>query len=92
MGTTPTIKQVLWVSSSKGDLMDMPEEVRKDFGYGLHQAQMGQHPDIAEPLSGFGGASVLALKLKEMGEEYRAIYTIQFKDAIVVLHVFQKEK
>lgn len=91
MSNSSPLKPILWVSSSKDDLMDMPEEVRKDFGYGLHQAQMGLHPDSAEPLSGFGSARILALKLKEQGESSRAIYTVQFKEAIIVLHVFQKK-
>lgn len=92
MSTLSSIRPLLWVGSSKDDLKKMSEEVRADFGYGLHQAQIGQHPDIAEPLNGFGGANVLELKLKEKGEAYRTVYTVKFKDAIVVLHVFHKKK
>lgn len=32
------VKPVLWVGSSKSDLMEMPAEVVTDFGYGLYQA------------------------------------------------------
>jgi phage-related protein len=46
------VKSLLWVSSSKKDLMEMPEDVVTDFGYGLYQAQIGKHPDIAKTLSG----------------------------------------
>lgn len=55
------VKPILWVGSSKRDLMDMPSVVRSDFGYGLHQAQIGEFPDSAKPLTGFGGASVIEL-------------------------------
>lgn len=85
------VKPILWVSSSKRDLMDMPSDVITDFGYGLYQAQIGEHPDIAKTLSGFGGASVLELILDHKGDTFRAVYTVKFSDAIVVLHAFQKK-
>jgi phage-related protein len=85
------MKKVLWVSSSKRDLEDMPPAVIKEFGYGLFQAQCGTHPDIAKVLKGFGGATVLELKQEDDGGAFRAVYTVRFTDAIVVLHVFQKK-
>ena len=61
------------------------------FGYGLHLAQVGRkHPD-AKPLSGFGSAGVLELVEDWRGDTYRAVYTVRFKSAIFVLHVFQKK-
>lgn len=71
--------------------MDMPREIVTDFGYGLYQAQLGEHPDIAKPLRGFSGASVLELVEDHQSGTYRAVYTVKFEDAIVVLHVFQKK-
>lgn len=85
------IKPILWVGSSKRDLMDMQSDVRADFGYGLHQAQIGEHPDSAKPLAGFGGASVIELVQDHKGDTFRAVYTVKFSDAIAVLHVFQKK-
>lgn len=85
------MKPVLWVSSSKDDLMDMPPDVVTDFGYGLYQAQIGDYPDIAKTLSGFGGASVIELVQDHKGDTFRAVYTVKFSDAIVVLHAFQKK-
>lgn len=91
MKDTDPEKPVLWVSSSKRDLLKMPADVQSDFGFGLYQAQIGEHPDIAKTLSGFGGASVIELKLEFSGDAYRGVYTVQFEGAIVVLHVFQKK-
>ncbi len=85
------MKTVLWVSSSKGDLESLPKEVRKTFGYALYQAQQGTFPDIAEPLKGFGGTEVVELRENDKGGTFRAMYTIRFSDAIIVLHVFQKK-
>jgi len=85
------IKPLLWVSSSKRDLMDMPKDVIADFGHGLYQAQIGKHPDIAKTLSGFGGASIIELIQDYKGDTFRAVYTVKFPDAILVLHAFQKK-
>ena len=85
------IKSLLWICSAKRDLMDMPKDVIVDFGHGLYQAQIGQHPDIAKPLLGFHGASVLELVLDYHGDTFRAVYTVKFPKAVVVIHAFQKK-
>lgn len=51
-------RSILWVSSSKRDLMDMPADVVADFGYGLYRAQLGEYPDMAKTLLGFGGGEL----------------------------------
>jgi phage-related protein len=85
------MKTVLWVASSKKDLRDLPEPVIREFGYALYQAQEGSYPDIAKTLGGFGSAEVIELKENDASGTYRAVYTVRFADAIVVLHVFQKK-
>jgi phage-related protein len=67
------MKKVLWVSSSKRDLEELPRPVIRDFGYGLFQAQCGDHPDIAKVLRGFGNAGVLELITEEVGGTFRAV-------------------
>lgn len=84
-------RSLLWVASSKRDLLDMPEKVRSEFGHGLHQAQIGAIPSIGKVLSGFGGASVTELVLDHQGDTYRAVYTVRFKEVVIVLHAFQKK-
>ena len=71
--------------------MALPKALITDFGYALYQAQLGAHPDIAKTLRGFGGASVLELVADHKGNTFRAVYTVQFVNALVVLHVFQKK-
>jgi phage-related protein len=88
---TPAMKPLIWIGSSKKDLLMLPDEVVDVFGYGLHLAQMGlKHPD-AKPLSGFGSAGVLEIVEDWRGDAYRAVYTVRIKGAIYVLHVFQKK-
>ena len=87
----PVFKPLIWIGSSKKDLLALPDEVVDVFGYGLHLAQMGlKHPG-AKPLSGFGSAGVLEIVEDWRGDTYRAVYTVRIKSAIYVLHVFQKK-
>lgn len=69
----------------------MPDEVIDTFGYALHQAQVGKKHEQAKPLHGFGSAGVLEIVEDWRGNTYRAVYTVRFAAAVVVLHVFQKK-
>ena len=42
-------------------------------------------------LKGFGGAGVLEVVESDVGGTYRAVYTVQFAEAVYVLHCFQKK-
>lgn len=84
-------KDCLWVASAKDDLKKMPEDVQDQFGFGLLQAQRGGKATFAKPLQGFGGASVLELIDNFDTDTYRCVYTVQFSEAIYVLHAFQKK-
>jgi phage-related protein len=55
-----------WISSSHKDLMALPADVRRFFGYALYLAQAGDQHDSAKVFKGFGGAGGLRL-LKTIG-------------------------
>jgi len=82
------IKPIIWVASTKSDLVSLPDSIQDEFGYALYQAQKGEKSDNAKPLKGFGGAGVLEVVEYDAGGTYRAVYTVKFKDVIAVLHVF----
>ena len=84
-------RTVLWISGAKDDLLTFPEPVRKTVGYALHLAQIGLKHEQAKPLQGFGGASVLEVVEDHRSDSYRAVYTVRFADAVIVLHAFQKK-
>jgi len=91
MDTSPKLKPLVWVASSKTDLMRLPRRVIHDFGFALYAAQVGGvHPN-AKPLRGFGSAAVLEVVEDFQGNAYRAVYTARFRAAVFVLHVFQKK-
>jgi len=61
------------------------------FGYALYLTQTGSRHLHTKPMRGFGGAGVLEIAEDFDGDTYRAIYTVKFKEAIYVLHAFQKK-
>lgn len=71
--------------------MVLPADVRRLFGYALSLAQAGDQHDAAKVLKGFGGAGVLEVVEDDAGGTYRAVYTVKFKEAVFVLHCFQKK-
>lgn len=85
------IKSVIWIGSTYRDLCSLPEPVKDEIGFALHQAQIGEKSHKAKPFKGFIGASVLEIVERSVGETYRAVYTVEFEEAIAVLHVFQKK-
>lgn len=84
-------KRLEWVGSSKRDLLALPADVRRFFGHVLDFAQHGKKHKDATVLKGFGGAGVLEIVEDDEGGTYRAVYTVKFKQAVFVLHVFQKK-
>lgn len=85
------MKPLEWVGRSQDDLREFPAAVKRDIGFALYFAQMGDKHPSAKPLKGFGGAGVLDVVEDFDGSTYRAVYTVRFADAIYVLHVFQKK-
>ncbi len=60
-------------------------------GYALELVQGGQMPVNAKPLKMFPGATVQEIATDFDGNTFRAVYTMQFREAIFVLHCFQKK-
>ncbi|MHB1592262.1 MAG: type II toxin-antitoxin system RelE/ParE family toxin [Sulfuricella sp.] len=84
-------KPLEWIASSHKDLMALPSDVRRLFGYALSLAQVGDQHDAAKVLKGFGCAGVLEVVEDDAGGTYRAVYTVKFKEAVFVLHCFHKK-
>jgi phage-related protein len=84
-------RPLYWIGSSKKDLMGLPADVRRFFGHALNFAQKGEQHEAAKVLKGFAGAGVLELVEDDADGTYRAVYTVKFKEAVFVLHCFQKK-
>jgi phage-related protein len=81
---------MVWIGSSKRDLLAMPIPLRKDFGVALDIAQQGLTPEGAKLLKG-KAAGATQLSEDFHGDTYRAVYTVELEDCIYVLHCFQKK-
>ena len=84
-------RPVIWVGSSRRDLRGFPREVRREIGHAVYAAQQGETDPSAKPLKGFGGGSVLEIVADQEGGTWRAVYTVRYREAIYVLHAFQKK-
>ena len=82
---------LFWVGSSLKDLTKLPQEVQQTFNFGLIQTAKGLKHIDAKPLKGLGGNNVLEIVENHRSGTYRAVYTVRFKKAVYVLHVFQKK-
>lgn len=83
-------KPIIWMGSSRSDLIAMPEAVRKDFGGALHAVQEGRQPEGAKALKGKIKGAV-QLSEDHDGDTYRAVYTVELEGMVYVLHCFQKK-
>jgi phage-related protein len=83
-------KTLLWIGSSKKDLLAMPAAMRKDFGFALDFAQQGLRPEGAKQLKG-KAAGTMQLSEDYQGDTYRAVYTVELEECVYVLHCFQKK-
>lgn len=86
-----TLKPILWVGSSLKDLRDLPDEVKSDIGHSLREIQKGKDPGNSKILTHLGESGICEIVTNAVQGTFRAVYTLKFADAIVVLHVFQKK-
>lgn len=84
-------RPVVWLGSCRRDLRSFPREVRREIGPPSMPRNRATPDPAAKPMKGFGGASVLEIVLDYRGDTWRAVYTIRFREAVYVLHVFQKK-
>jgi phage-related protein len=86
----PGEKPLFRVGPSKRDLLTFPEPVINEIGMALSVAQFGGKHPRAKPWKGEGPV-IFELVEDHRGDTYRAVYTFRFKNAIYVLHAFQKK-
>jgi phage-related protein len=84
-------KRLIWIGSSKRDLLCLPAPVRRFFGHALYYAQRGERHESTKVMKGFGSAGILEIIEDDAQGTYRAVYTVRFSEAVFVLHCFQKK-
>jgi phage-related protein len=81
-------KPVRWVGSSLEDVRAFPDDARREAGYQLGRVQQGMMPSDWKPM-GSVGLGVYEIRI-HTGTEQRVFYGAKFREAVYVLHAFQK--
>lgn len=84
------MKPIVFVGDSLERLREFPVDVRHDSGYQLDRIQRGQMPDDFKPMPSIG-KGVEEIRIWDDSGTYRVIYTARLRDAVYVLHAFQKK-
>jgi len=84
-----TIKPLNFVGSSLDDLRNFPDEARRAAGFELRAVQNGLEPSDWKAMQ-IIGPGVNEIRIHVLGE-WRIIYVAKFRDAVYVLHAFQKK-
>ena len=84
------MKPIRFLGDSLKAIREFPKEARKDAGYQLEQVQDGRVPDDFKPMPSIG-AGVEEIRIWDESGTYRVIYTARLKEAVYVLHAFQKK-
>ncbi|WP_208434457.1 type II toxin-antitoxin system RelE/ParE family toxin [Bartonella taylorii] len=85
------IKRIIWLGSSLKDIKSLPDLIQQRIGYALYLAQIGDKGENVKVLKGFGSANVLEIIERDIQGTYCAVYTVQYKTSLYVLHCFQKK-
>ncbi len=83
------MKALKFVGLSLDDLRKFPEEARRAAGFELRAIQDGFEPRDWKPIQ-VVGAGAKEIRIHVLGE-WRVIYVAKIRDAVYVLHAFQKK-
>lgn len=86
-------KPVEWIGPSRKELLSFPPAAVHEAGYNLGMVQEGGDPKDWKPMETIGpGACEIRVRTHEGGTvHYRVVYVAKFKEAIYVLHAFEKK-
>jgi phage-related protein len=84
------MKPITFLGNSLECLREFPEDVRQDAGYALDQVQRGKQPSDFKPMAAVG-KGVEELRVWDDAGTYRVIYLARLREAVYVLHAFQKK-
>ena len=83
------MKPLRFLGSSLDDLRNFPDEARRSSGFELRAVQNGFEPSDWKPIQVIG-PGVNEIRIHVLGE-WRVIYVANLRDAVYVLHAFQKK-
>ena len=84
------LKPVEWIGRARDDLRALPRAVRREMGYALWLAQLGEYAPQSKRMKG-ELSGLIEIVEDHDGNAYRAVYAARLRGVIYVLHVFQKK-
>lgn len=84
------MKAVVFCGSSATHLRAFPASARRAAGYQIDRVQHGLEPHDAKPLP-VVGPGVQEIRIWDEAGAFRVIFLARLKDAVYVLHCFQKK-
>ena len=84
------MKPIQFLGDSLKSIREFPDEARQDVGRQLDLVQKGMQPNDFKPMPSVG-RGVEEIRLWDEAGTFRVIYTARWKEAIYVLHAFQKK-
>ena len=83
------MKDIEFCGRTLDEIRGFPADAKREAGHQLDKVQRGYDPTDWKPMPAIGKA-VREIRIQEPGQ-YRVIYIAKLKDAIYVLHAFQKK-
>ncbi len=83
-------KPVEFLGSALNDLRDFPLSARREAGYQIDKVQHGEEPDDWKPMKTIG-TGAQEIRIKDEAGAFRVIYIAKLKNAVFILHCFQKK-
>jgi phage-related protein len=84
------VKKIVFLGDSLQRLRDFPTLARAQAGHQLNEVQEGRDPDDWKPM-GTVGPGVREIRIRDEAGAFRVIYLATLRDAVLVLHAFQKK-
>nr|WP_321959851.1 type II toxin-antitoxin system RelE/ParE family toxin [Paraburkholderia sp. J7] len=83
-------KPLEFCGTALADLRKFPEQVRQEAGQQLRRVQRGLEPNDWKPMNPVGRGA-REIRIRDSNGAFRVIYVAHIRDAIHVLHCFQKK-
>jgi phage-related protein len=84
------MRPVEFLGTSLDDLRSFPQTARREAGYQVDRVQRGLLPSDWKPMTTIG-LGVGEIRVRDASGTFRVVYVAKFKEAIYVLHCFEKK-
>lgn len=84
------MRPLRFLGTAKDDLSEFPSAARTRAGYELFMVQVGRDPDDWKPMATVGPGAC-EIRVRDKAGAFRVIYVARFRNAVYVLHAFQKK-